>query len=144
MHSKTVVLYFFLLAVLVGGLKFLGINAGMQGILGAMAVAGVIIFVFRLIGRAIARKLARYGFTGSQWAAVAFGHSPDAIVVDAASSVEVAPMTMDLVRQPYDVHPVPYEYDDDDALPESIIEQVGLPLPATFQPSIQTPPRMSC
>ncbi len=138
MHSKTVVLYFLLLAILVGGLRAAGINAGMQGILGAMAVAGVIIFVFRLIGRAIARKMARYGFTGSQWAAVAFGHSPDAIVVDAASSVEVAPMTMDLVRQPYDVHPVPYEYDDDDALPEAIIEEGGLPLAETFQPSIHS------
>src|SRR5258706_1396927 len=137
MHGKVVFVYFLLLAILVGGLRILGINTGMQGILLAMAVAGLIIFVFRFIGRAIARKMARYGFTGSQWAAVAFGHSPDAIVVDAAPSVEVSPMTMDLVRQPYDVHPVPYEYDED-ALPEAIIEEGGLPLAETFQPSIQS------
>src|SRR5258708_4026759 len=89
MHGKIVIVYFLLLAILVGALRALGMNAGMQGILIAMAVAGLIILVFKLIGRAIARKMARYGFTGQQWAAVAFGHSPDAIVVDAASSVEV-------------------------------------------------------
>lgn len=136
MHSKTVVLYFLLLAILVGGLRAAGINAGMQGILIAMAIAGGIILVFKLIGMAIKRKMARYGLTGKQWTAVAFGHSPD-IVVDAAPSVEVAPMTMDLVRQPYDVHPVPYAYDED-ALPEAIIEEGGLPLAETFQPSIHS------
>ena len=137
MHSKTVVLYFLLLAILVGSLRAAGINAGMQGILIAMAVAGMIILVFKLIGAAIKRKMARYGLTSKQWTAVAFGHSPNAIVVDAASSVEVAPMTMDLVRQPYDVHPVPYAPEDEEELPEAILEPNGLPLAETFQPSVQ-------
>ncbi|HEY6406253.1 MAG TPA: hypothetical protein VIY29_02175, partial [Ktedonobacteraceae bacterium] len=136
-NSRIIILYFLLLALLVGVLKALGIPVGMEGILVAMAIAALLILAGKLILTAIRRKAASYGLSAKQWVAVAFGHAPDVMrVVDADPTTTGA-----LVPQPYDMHPVLYTGEDEqeyEELPASIIEPGGLPLAATFQPSIQT------
>jgi hypothetical protein len=137
MHSRLIIVYFLLLALLVGALRALDINAGMQGILVAMAIAGLLILAGKLILSAIRRKMASYDLSGKQWLALAFGVAPSAVqVIDAYPAAEG-----ELVSQPYDRQMVLYAGEDEyeyEELPESIIEPGGLPLAATFQPSIQT------
>lgn len=83
-NSITVILYFLVLAILVGGLKALGINAGMQSILAAMAIAALLMLIGWLITSAIRRRISRHNLSGKQWAAVMFGYSPEIVsVVDA-------------------------------------------------------------
>ena len=138
-NSIIVIAYFLLLAILVCGLKTLGINAGMQSILAAMAIAGIIMLIGWLIMRAIKRKVSRHNLSGKQWAAVMFGHAPATMgVVDADLDTAPAQQNRALVPQAYDIHPVMYAEEVEDELPDTIIEPGGLPLAETFQPSIHT------
>jgi hypothetical protein len=132
-NSKIVIPYFALLAVLVGGLQALGIHIGMQGILGSMALAGIVLLVGWLIVRAIRRKTASYGLTGKQWALALMGQpiSSGTQIVDAEPARTGA--------QSYDTRMVLYAGDDAyEELPDTIIEPGGLPLAETFQPEIQS------
>lgn len=138
-HSIVVILYFLLLAILVGGLKALGINAGMQSILAAMAIAGIIMLIGWLVTSAIRRKMANYGLSGKQWAAVAFGHAPNIVgVVESTAYTEETSGGRELVTQPYDMHPVLYAEEEEQDLPDTIIEPNGLHFSDDFQPNIES------
>ena len=134
-NSITVILYFLVLAILVGGLKALGINAGMQSILAAMAIAALLMLIGWLITSAIRRRISRHNLSGKQWAAVMFGYSPEIVsVVDADSTQQ----TRELIPQPYDLHPVMYAEEEEEELPDVIIEPHGLMFSDVFQPNIES------
>src|SRR6266568_2489267 len=109
MHGKWVILYFLLLAVLVGLLRAMGINPGMEGILGTMAGAGILLLLAWVSVRAMRRRMASYGLSGKQRAAVMMGYSHAIMgVVDADP-----PRTGALVPQPCDLHPALYAGEDE-------------------------------
>lgn len=137
MH-KYIIPYFLLLAILVGGMGALHMKPTMPTILTSMAVAGIVLAGIRWIGKLINRKMDQYGLSKKQWAAVMIGHSPNAFqVVDAARPQDTSDYTSPtngvlVPRQ--NLYPVPYQPEDEEDLPEFIIEPDGMHLSETFQP----------